>query len=366
MQLKTKDVMIKDILLDPFNPRLLDQVHINQEDLKNKIMRTKDARELLSSMKAGVKWVNRIVIKERKYFTEEQKDHLKETKQKYIVVEGNTRLACLKSRAIKEYKAETKKIPVLSAEKDSKETIENFNAELRITQGIANVMVVKEWDPIVKARHLYGIFLDKKRLNKKGKAQDLFKSIANELGMKVAEVRISIMRYKIYDEIETIAAPLKKDHWGFLEAFDTNPSTRKIIGLDPKTFDFLDDEEEGEQHQDFLSDADKMINTAIQENLNSKQFRDVFKKVVDKHKTFEIVYDAIKRIINKNEDDTWRQYMLEVEKEKSSEDKWDEELKKIIKKLQDYPCVADWAKNKIKDLNNISVLINKLLSKIEK
>ena len=366
MKFQTKDVKIKDILLDPYNPRFVDHVYMSQEVLQSKILKTKDARELLSSMKADVKWVNRIVVKDKKNFTEEQRLNIKDAKTTYIVVEGNTRLACLKSGTIKQYASSQKKIPVLVASKESGESESKYLAEVRITQGIANVMVVKEWDPIVKARHLHQIYNDKKTHNKSIKTQDAFKEIANELGMKIAEVRTSVTRYKIYNEIETVSAPLKKEHWGFLEAFDTNPSTRKIIGLNPKTYEFIsDDEEENEQYQDFLNDVEKMINTAIEENLNTKQFRDVFKKIVEDKKAFEDVYDAIKRIINKNEDDTWRQYRDEFEKGKSSEEKWEEELKKIAKKLKDYPCAADWAKNKKKRLSDIKSLIDKLLKLIE-
>lgn len=143
MILKDKKVKISEIFLDPYNPRFITQENCSQETILHKILDSKDAKELLNSMKINIKWVNKIVVIKKEDFSEKQKDINNISNANYLVVEGNNRLSCLKSGKIPDI-TDDHEIPVIVAEKEVDETSEEFESQQRVTQGIANVMVVKE------------------------------------------------------------------------------------------------------------------------------------------------------------------------------------------------------------------------------
>lgn len=80
MKLVSDEIRIGEILLDPYNPRFLDVESLNQSELQKKIMKTGDAKELLNSMKLGIKWVNRIVIRKIETLTDNEKAEIKKLK----------------------------------------------------------------------------------------------------------------------------------------------------------------------------------------------------------------------------------------------------------------------------------------------
>jgi hypothetical protein len=91
----------------------------------SEMLQSSQSKELLKSMQQDIKWVNRIVL--QKIETHQYSENLKKTNQEYeyVVIEGNTRVACLKSGSIEGYN-QSILIPVLLAEKEENELDEEF------------------------------------------------------------------------------------------------------------------------------------------------------------------------------------------------------------------------------------------------
>jgi hypothetical protein len=276
MKLENIDAKIGEIFLDPYNPRYLNQESTNQVAILQKIFKTRDAKELLASMSLNVKWVNKIVVISSSDYSEKQKEIPDIGNSKYLVVEGNNRLACLKSGKISGYDSDTE-IPVILAVREPAESDADFQAQLRITQGIANVMVVKEWSVIAKARHLYLMYKDivSRNADRHLKPLDIYRKISQELSINVSEVRESVIRYEFYKTIEEISDSIPEEHWGYLEAFDRTKEIRERFGMsvDTNLFD-LDSDQEG-LVEEILKDIPSLIKKASGEGINSKQFRDI-------------------------------------------------------------------------------------------
>ena len=212
MKLVDEKVKLKEIFLDPYNPRFTESKNMSQDDLVRKISKKRDAKDLLSSMIIDVKWVNKIVVIAKSNFSEKQNSIMGIEDSEYLVVEGNNRITCLKSGKIKCYSDETE-IPVLVAEREESESEDEFFSQIRITQGIANVMVVKEWSVVAKAKHLYNMYSDMK--SKTGAntktPHELHKKISNELGLKVTEVRQMVVRYEFFKVINELSDEISVD-----------------------------------------------------------------------------------------------------------------------------------------------------------
>lgn len=371
MKLISDEIRIGEILLDPYNPRFLDVDSLNQMELQKKILKTGDAKELLNSMKLGIKWVNRIVVRKIETLTDNEKSQIKEVEDyKYIVVEGNNRLACLKDKEMDEFVNMDLPIPVLIAIKEENESQAVYESELRLTQGIANVMVVKQWKPIAKARHIYKLYEDKKQFSSTKTMNQILKDISEELGVKLAEVRTAVVRYKFYDEIAKESDTLNENDWQYIEAIDTNEKIRSMFGMIPKSIDFEwdnseDDFEENEDlfhKKELLNAVPQIISTGKSEGFSSKQFRDIFRAVVPKYdnKSIEDFKNDIMDILNLDTDKSWTRLNKEIDSnKKNDEDIWNEKLNNILTEFNNFPSPADWAENTTGILEKIQNKLNK-------
>jgi hypothetical protein len=362
MKLIDAEVPIKDIFLDPFNPRFIFQDNLNQMNLLQKIFKTRDAKELLTSMALNVKWVNKIVVINKENLNKPQREIIEIDNCKYLVVEGNNRLACLKSGKVSGYNEETA-IPVLIAEKDKSESDEDFAAQIRITQGIANVMVVKEWSLISKARHLYQMYKDIYVRNSidKLKPHDVYRRISQELGIGVAEVRESIIRYEFYKTIAEISDSIPEDHWGYLEAFDRTKDLREKFGMsqDTNLIDFNNDQDGF--IEEILKEIPTLIKKAATEGINSKQFRDIIDSVFKEINEHEDIYEKLNEITKVDSDFNFRVH-LEKKKMPSETDYWKLEIEKITETLEKFPPFAPWASDFRDELEELKNLIIKHLA----
>lgn len=338
MKLEPIEVKLEEIMIDPFNPRFTVNKTMDQQTLIHEMLQPKSSKELLNSMQEGIKWVNRIVI--QKIDTHEFKEKLLPIKNnfKYVVVEGNTRLSCLKSGAINNC-TESTLIPVLLANKEVGESEEDFKKEIRITQGIANVTVVKEWSQVAKAKHLTALFND---LIVNNRAPEVYKQLSTELGINLKEVRELIIRYKIFSKISEISDPISDDNWGYLEAFDKNITIRRIIGMSPETYEFISNDEEDEYYEEILSDIPGLIKHALSQGLNTKQFRDVIIDISKNNVTSEDFNLIIKEILDPASETSLVSLKNNL-KIKSDKDQWEDDLKNILEKISSFPIVSDWA-----------------------
>ncbi|MEP0264061.1 hypothetical protein [Dokdonia sp.] len=358
MKLIPKEVAIKEIMIDQYNPRFVNAKKVSQQELIEFMLESRSSKELLRSLQEDIKWVNRIVI--QKIETHEKSDQInKKDDHQYVTIEGNTRLACLKSGKINDYLDETK-IPILLAHKEDGESIESFNKQVRITQGIANVTVVKEWKPISKAKHLSILYEDIKGTKKPA---ELYKQISNELGIGVKEVRDSIIRYRIYCKISEISETIAEANWGYLEAFDKNILTRSSIGLASDTNEFLDIENTEENYSEILANIPDLINNAIRSGINTKLFRDIMHEIIKENDTSEKLNDIINDLLSDENDIT----LISKKKktEVSDKDYWNKELDEILNKVSNFPNMAEWASELSGKLKSIKSKIKKHINVLE-
>lgn len=341
MKLIDANIAIGNILLDKENPRFMIKPGDTQEDIKTKIMNSRDAKTLLESMKEEIRWVNRIVV--RRY------------DNKYIVVEGNNRLACLKSGEIIGYNENTE-IPVLVAEREVDETDEAYEESIKITQGIANVMVVKQWPAVSKARHLHQLFWQKKSINPSEPEVNIIRQISKSLGTSNKEVRDAVKRFAFYNEISKESDTLEENQWSYLEGIDKNETTRKFFGFDDRTYKFewndcdeLDIGDEMQVKKDRLNNIPKLIK---KESINSQQFRDKFCKLVtnsdDDAKFYDLIEDRI----------TWSNVDNSDINDKSV---WINKLNNAVNIIAGFPNQEDWASDE-----DIKKVIIKLRIRVEK
>ncbi|WP_461202811.1 hypothetical protein [Anoxybacillus sp. TBDG-1] len=376
MKLVNKNIKIGDILLDPFNPRFGEEAFFDtQEGVKKKIFKSKAAKELLTSMKQNIKWVNRIVVREVDTLPDEKKSHFDSEDAKYIAVEGNSRLACLKSGEIEGYSIDTE-IPVLLAVKEENESFEEYETELKVTQGIANVMVVKEWSDISKAKHLYELCVSKIKYENKNFAT-VIRETAYELGMSSSDVRKSVLRYTFYREINNISDTIPDKYWGYLEGLDKNKELRAFFGLleDKLEFEWALDEEalvdlypDSDLKRELLIEIPAIIKSAEDDGLNTKQFRDILANIVEEHKKNpEDVKDTLVSLTRNDRNVNWN-IILENVKENSGisqEEVWKNKLISIQKELTRTPLTAEWSINLENDLLKIRDIIIDSLDMLE-
>jgi hypothetical protein len=353
MKLTPIDVSLKELMIDNFNPRFTKEKNISQQELISDMLLSKSSKELLRSLQEDIKWVNRIVIQQleyHEYFESLNKDE----NHKYIVVEGNTRLACLKSGTIKDFN-ENSIIPVLLAEKEEEESLEEFRKQIRITQGIANVTVVKEWSPISKAKHLLALYNDIKNYNKPA---EIYKQISNELGIGIKEVRESVVRYMIYRKIASVSDPIPEDNWGYLEAFDKNAKIRNLIGLDLELNEFIENDDE--YYDEIFENIPELIKQALRSGLNTKQFRDIIFEIAKESESSETFSGTINEIINEEVSLISKAKRNEL----SDKDQWSKKLDDILKDISAFPNMADWASEFLTKLNAIEEKLKKQIKNV--
>ncbi|MFH0734567.1 MAG: hypothetical protein V1773_10055 [bacterium] len=364
MKLIDSQAKIKSIFLDPFNPRFVDPQNFSQEELKKKILSTKESKELLNSMMLDIKWVNKIVVIHKSDFTDKQKNITKTEDCEFLTVEGNSRLACLKSNKISSINEEST-IPIIIAQKEPSESLQEFEAQIRVTQGIANVMVVKEWGVVSKAKHLFEMYND--YLNKDHDAKftphEIYKKIADELGIGHGEVRQSVMRYEFFNKINELSDRIPEDHWGYLEAIDKTKEIRKKFGMSPENNLINSEGLEDECIEDILKEIPALIKKASSEGINTKQFRDIIQELIKEINGSSDLLEFIQGILSKESEFSFRTH-LSAQKGLSEEDIWHKEFDNIKRKIELFPCMAKWASNIKSDLEDISKIIEKHLNVI--
>ena len=360
MELSPQEIKLKDIIVDPYNPRFIIQGAKDQNLLIQDLLGRKYVKDLLRSMMVDIKWVNRIVV--QRIETHEHADSL-EGMGKYVVVEGNTRTVCLKSGKIKGISNDSN-IPVLVAERDVDEKIEEFRKEVRVTQGIANVTVVKEWEPISKARHLRKMYDGFKDSNPDAKPSYLHKLIADELGKTVNEIRQSVIRYTLYQKISEISDTIPEDKFGYIEAFDKNKETREIFGMDPSTneFHFEEGSELDEIREELLEKIPQLIHVASGQGINTKQFRDVFAKNLseDPYKNNQLFNELID-----NDSGITFHALIDGDKTLDLEDKWQNIIDRVFEDVSAYPLMEDWAKDDLDRLKSIKSKIDRIVKVLD-
>lgn len=382
MKLVPKNIPIGVIMLDPENPRFEARTSLlHQNQLINILVDESDAgTKLFRSMQKDIKWVNRIVVKGIEHLSKEFIDKYPETtKYDFIVVEGNTRLACLNHKDMTNF-TETTEIPVLVAEKETHESMDDYNKELRMVQGIANVTVVQDWSQISKARHIYNIYKDNLKKTKNPNVITISNNIALELGIPADEVRQAIRRFAIFLEVASWAKAVPPKDWPYFEVFDLNDDIRSAIGLVTKgKFEFewdkyQDDDEDIEDDviykKELLMKIPEIIESAKTENLSSKDLRKPFRIFMNDNKDKspeELKNELIDTILKSDKPRPWESIMAGSAKaSKDNEVLWKKDITYFAQIIESYPVIAKWSKKYTKPLSDIRDTINRLLEILEK
>ena len=107
MKVKEKKIKLKEIMIDSYNPRFVNKIGNSQQEIISHLQKGVEYKELLVSMLKKITWVNKIVVVPIEELSEDEKNLYRldnpnfEQDFKYIIVEGNTRVACLHSEMLK-------------------------------------------------------------------------------------------------------------------------------------------------------------------------------------------------------------------------------------------------------------------------
>lgn len=355
-----KNIILDKILFDEDNPRFLTKLSGGQSGILTYLTSTKEYKSLIKSMKKEIKWINRIVVKP--------------IDDKYIVVEGNHRLACLKSGDITTI-TENTEIPVLIAVKEDNESEYAYQKELKVIQGIANVLVVNEWSAEAKARHIYERFIEAKTCNPNSTNSSIIKDIAESLSSSTQSCKKSINQYLFYKRIsECDCNTLREHQFSYLEGVCYNPTTRSYFGFNDNLLNFswsLDelensiDEDRTNEIEKFKERLELIPQLILTDNIKATDFRNKFPKLINKiENSQDSLSDEDLKELSDNRV-SWNDLLQHPQISASNE--WFELLKQYNNKLSSFPVLQDWAKSKeFKEiLSEISETINTIRGFIE-
>lgn len=262
-----ESVKLDDLLLDPNNPRFVENLRLGQPIPDNKVAAEQDRisekfrdstdeaadddgadesffgiQELMDSMRTiGFVPIDRIVVRK-----------LDGKSKKYLVLEGNRRVAAAK-RLRDRNKAEpnpSKKLPedILK----SLETVEalllptdglskdEIDERIGIILGLRHYGAVLAWSPMAKAVNVYREYM---RTPPKMSAFEYsvkhVSSVANRLSISRGEVKKALKTYIVFEQLNESfpAAPPEPKYYSLIEAFVTNQKLAKhYIKQDDTTF----------------------------------------------------------------------------------------------------------------------------------
>lgn len=374
MKLINLEMTIDKIMLDPFNPRFGKNISNKQSEIRAELMKDTKTKELLNSMKSGLTWVNKIVVRSVDSYTQEIREKLGEdaNEHQYVVVEGNTRLACLKDEKMAHLVTNQTLIPVILAEKDDDEEQIEYEKEVKRIQGISNIMIVKDWEPIPKAKYIYEIYMEKKRESPDTPDTNIFKEINTNLGIKLGEVKSFVYRYMFYRQVTENVTEIDKDDFKFFEVFEQNREIRNTFGWVEKEAKFIwecdnTDEKDATDKEELLELFPDIIESAKREKVSSKDIRDIIRKNHDT-KSVEDFVNEIKQVVSNESDEycynNWRATYFE-KVQQNDEQKWSEEIEKVHTTIQAFPVGANWAKEQKIKLEQVQKSVSRLIKMLE-
>lgn len=188
-------VHIKDLFLDPENPRLPESVERDQQSMLDYIAETTSIEELMEAIAENDFFQGEPII-----VVPDQKN-----KGKYIVVEGNRRLTAVKllhdpaicsspgvrMRAIAgEAKYKPDEIPVVTR---------NTRSEVLPYLGFRHITGVKQWEPLAKARYIEQLFA---LTDNKLQAKIRYTDIARAIGSRRDHIKRNLDALAVYKVIE--------------------------------------------------------------------------------------------------------------------------------------------------------------------
>lgn len=373
-------VFLKEIMLDILNPRFGKRMDYSQYELISYLQKGEKSKELLTSMRSQLSWVNKIVIVPIEDLSEEEKSIYRSynenfmSEYKYVVVEGNTRIACLHHDSMRETFDVNELLPVIIVKRSADEDDKKFIQERKRLQSISNVMVVKEWGDIPKAKQLFDSYKLIQEINQEKSEKQIIRELSDTLGLKTTLVKNFVYRYAFYQElIENVQFMEEKD-FKFLEGLHQNITIQNMFGLDNKKMEFewniIEDDDENiteliEKKQQLLYMFPKLIEIAKDEKINSKSLRDILRE--HQGDGVEYLCQKVKDIIEYSETDDYsndgfsrtlpKEYTIEDEEKKLKSN-----LSNILKILKNFPVNQDYSQNFKNDMTKIRDVSTKILA----
>ncbi|MGN2271660.1 hypothetical protein [Priestia megaterium] len=371
MRLEYGEALVTEILLDAFNPRYGIPKLLIQKELQTHLLKDQKSKELLYSLQQGINWVNQIVVKEVSKLNEVEKNFYESQGnlfgKKYVVVEGNTRIAILMDKKMKNSFDITTPIPIKIAVQEENESNEQYKLQLMRLQGIAHILVVKEWGLLAKGKHLYELYIINKQLFPELMLHEIFRKLALDLGMALSDVRNFIHKYIFYNQITDLSDEIEHHDWKFLEVFEQNEDIRRMFGWDKAQERFEWElniaDDKAQIKRELLSMFPKIIDSAKREGLTSKKLRDVFRKI-DTTRSIEDIFNEINLIVSEFDDsNSWEKNY--GEQKRNQEDEWKSELSKMLDRLMDFPVGREWTSSCIEELENIKRKVDLYLKTLQ-
>lgn len=363
--LNREEIQVNQIMLDPYNPRFSSaNVGLTQDEILQMMWGRRETKELLASMMIELRWVNNIVVRRIDSLPETRRNCRDINQFEYVVVEGNTRLACLKHPKMM-VGNENRVIPVLVAEKAEEDSQLVFENELKNIQAMANVMVVKEWDEPAKHKHIYDMYKGQREIAADKSFREIVKEIAKSTSGKEGDVRKAIFRCKLAEEISQESTDLKEDDWGYLEAFEINERTRASIGMNneykfPWEEDSDTDDNETDSYRELINIIPEMIQAAKRQGVNTKQFRDKYKEVVEEKNNYtEDIISAAQEI---NVGGSWQPNKPDSQNDK---EQWCKKLDDANTYMRGYPVNEEWSREYTDKIENIKSIATRVLSQLQ-
>lgn len=364
MRLIEDKIRLSDIMVDPYNPRFINKVGKSQEDIIEHLQKGEKSRELLLSMLTKISWVNKIVVVPIEELSKEEKKLYKldspnfDKEYRYLVVEGNTRVACLHNQELKKRFDQGELIPVIITVKSIGESDKKFLQERKRLQSIANVMVVKEWAEVPKAKQMYSSYKLLQENNPKNSEKQILRELSDTLGIKTTIIKSFVYRYAFYKELRENGYDIKEKDFKYLEGLHQNSIIRHKFGFNGKEVEFewnlcgKNIEEIIEKKQQLLCMFPKIIEIAKYENINCKLLRDVIRKYQneDIDELYQKFIDLCEYYENSQySSDGFTRIFSYDDINQAEERKFENNIKSLLKTLKKFPVNEDYS---IKFLNN--------------
>jgi hypothetical protein len=237
--LESVSVKIEDLLLDPNNPRLVRDLRVDDhvedsdvEDLQDKILERFDESgaseffdisDLKGSMeRLGYVGIDRIVVR------------LLEGTTKYVVVEGNRRVATMKKILVAQAKTRVDKrlreeilnsfrqLDVMKLE-TAGVSEEEVAHRIAVILGLRHHGSLMEWEPLPKAFNIYSNYLSiEPRMSMFEWQGRRGTEVASILSIRRSDVKKALRTYVAYLQLSEEEDQIKEEYYSLIEAAVTN------------------------------------------------------------------------------------------------------------------------------------------------
>ena len=364
MQLNHVKVPLGKIAINPLNPRNQQLHQLTQEELFSQAMSMASTTELLTSMQEQLLWVNQIVIISREEFCEiysivGDSDELQ--MYDYVVIEGSTRICCLKSGEIADVDKQTT-IPVSLVDfEENHTTLQKYQAVM-LLQGISNVMVVKEWSDLSKVIHIHNMYQSQLQFD----VQDSEKKVRYELGAKLGvsrqEVTKMLHQYILLKCIGILNNKQMKENWVLTDAFPNSAYSKGIMGFNA---DMTYDTDRIQQGLRVVLDV---LNLAIRQGIEIRKMRDYFNNYFQRHRRQNSSAEKVINELGKLLEDksSVECFMTALEASKFSEESyWINQMDSLYKSLSHMPEDLEATSQLLSKIKELVISLNLLKDQIE-